>query len=191
VQRLGRRHGIDSRQLPHAKKLVWNAVRTPLALRGGQLEGIASASHVLRELEFLYPIPERHHPLLDRGAGAFSIDRGCIKGFIDLVFEHEGLAYFADWKSDLLGDYAPAALGAHVQAHYAIQEKLYALAMVRQLGIDGESAYEARFGGSLYLFLRGMDGASAEGVHLARPAWKQIVAWEQELLAERHWGISA
>lgn len=192
VRRIARRHGIDAKHVGHALQLAWNAVRTPLALPDGStLEGIAAAARVLREVEFLYPIPEAHHPLLARGApaGEFTIARGCVKGFIDLIVEHQGRACFADWKSDLMPSYQPAAIAAHVAEHYAIQEQLYSLALARMLGIRSEADFEARFGGSLYLFLRGL-APGGGGVHARRPTWKELVQWEQALLEERDWGVN-
>jgi exodeoxyribonuclease V beta subunit len=194
VKRIARRHGVEPRRFAHAKRLAWNAVRTSLSLPdGASLEGIAFAERALREVEFLYPIPERGHPLLARGAatGEYSIVRGCVKGFIDLIVEHQGRAYFADWKSDLMPSYEPDAIGAHVADHYAIQEQLYSLALARMLGIRSEREFEARFGGSLYLFLRGMEPGRDAGVHVHRPRWAELVSWEQELLRDRDWGVGA
>ncbi|MBS2030450.1 MAG: UvrD-helicase domain-containing protein [Deltaproteobacteria bacterium] len=191
IRRTAARHGFAERQVPAARRLAWRALRTPLTLTGGSvLLGIASAAQVLREVEFLFPIPEASHPLLGRAKGRFSIERGCIKGFIDLVFEHAGRAYLADWKTDHLAGYAPELLAAHVGEHYAIQERLYTLALVRLLGLRTEAEYEARFGGGLYLFVRGM-GEGANGVHLSRARWANVVAWEAELLHRQDWGVRA
>ena len=49
-----------------------------------------------------------------------------------------------------------AVVEAHVAKNYALQEQLYALALVRMLGIASAADYEARFGGTLYLFVRGL-----------------------------------
>ncbi|HET9449288.1 MAG TPA: 3'-5' exonuclease, partial [Aggregicoccus sp.] len=193
LQRAARRQGIEPRYLPHARRLAWNALRTPLALWGGQrLTGIAHADKLLREVEFLYPIPEASHPRLGGSApvGArYGIERGCVRGFIDLVFEHQGRVYFADWKSDLLPRFDAASVGEHVRAHYAIQEQLYTLAVVRMLGIATEAEYEARFGGSLYCFLRGMGQEEGAGLYLGRASWAQARAWEEALLRNTEWGL--
>jgi exodeoxyribonuclease V beta subunit len=193
LERAAQRHGIEERFLPHGQRLAWNAMRTPLELTGGQrLDGIARASRILREVEFLYPIPEASHPRLGGSAlpGArYGIERGCVRGFIDLVFEHEGRVYFADWKSDLLPRYDAASVAEHVRAHYAIQEQLYTLAVVRMLGIQSEAQYEARFGGSLYCFLRGMGTDVGAGGYVARASWQQVCAWEEALLHNQDWGL--
>ncbi|HVX97535.1 MAG TPA: hypothetical protein VHK47_21665, partial [Polyangia bacterium] len=121
-------------------------------------------------VEFVFPFP----------AAAGGADAGFVKGYVDFIFEHEGRTYFGDWKSDLLPDFAPAALAAHMTANYELQRRLYALALVKMLGIAGEADYEALFGGTVYVFLR----ALPEGLEIGRPTWSDIVSWEQELVAD-------
>ena len=49
-----------------------------------------------------------------------------------------------------------------------------------------EAAYEARFGGLLYCFLRAMGrGEEGSGVVFERPAWEDVRAWERELRESR------
>jgi exodeoxyribonuclease V beta subunit len=96
-----------------------------------------------------------------------------VRGSIDLAFEHGGLTYFADWKTDSRLDYEPEALAHHVEEHYGDQVKLYALAIVRLLEIEDRADYERRFGGLLYCFLRGMDDRGA-GVWASRPSWDEL-----------------
>jgi exodeoxyribonuclease V beta subunit len=52
-----------------------------------------------------------------------------------------------------------------------LQAKLYAIALVKQLDLRTEVDYDARFGGLLYCFMRGMkgDGDGTAGVYFARP----------------------
>ncbi len=136
-------------------------------------------------MEFAYPIPERHHRRLgDAGNGAWTVERGYVKGFIDLVFQRDNLVYFADWKGDLLPSYDPAAVTAHVERHYGLQAVIYALGVVRLLGIRSERDYESRFGGLLYVFLRGVlpTGDGKSGFYFARPSWSEIVSYESELM---------
>ena len=44
------------------------------------------------------------------------IEKGYIKGFVDLVVEHDGRVYFADWKSDVLPSYAAEMIAKHVDS---------------------------------------------------------------------------
>jgi exodeoxyribonuclease V beta subunit len=182
-------HRIEPAQREHAEELVWTAYTTPVGLPGGaRLGSFSRAGAVSREMEFVYPIPRRAHPALGApGADApLRVAHGYVRGSLDLAFEHDGLTYFADWKSDSLASYAPDALSRHVAAHYAEQAKLYALAVVRLLGVRSRAEHEARFGGLLYCFLRGFSAAG--GLWSARPGWDEIVAWDESLRARRDWG---
>jgi exodeoxyribonuclease V beta subunit len=183
-------HRIDPTQRAHAEQLVWAAYTTPVTLPGGgRLRGFADARGVTREMEFVYPIPQRDHPAVDalEATGALSISHGYLWGSLDLAFEHEELTYFADWKSDSLASYAPAALAGHVAAHYVDQAKLYALAVVKLLGVRSRADHESRFGGVLYCFLRGFDESC--GLWAARPGWDEIVEWDESLRARRQWRV--
>ena len=61
---------------------------------------------------------------------------GFLRGFIDLVFVHEGKLYGLDYKSNHLGerysDYHASALSACMEEHhYLLQALLYAVAIHR------------------------------------------------------------
>jgi exodeoxyribonuclease V beta subunit len=182
-------HRIDRAQREHAEALVWGAYTTPVALPGGaRIAGIAAAARVAREMEFVFPLPEAGHPTLAEAArGPFAIGRGYVRGSLDLAFDHEGMTYFLDWKSDSLRSYAPDALGPHVREHYEEQVALYVLAIVKLLGVRSRDEYTARFGGLLYCFLRGFDAGGA-GVWTARPTWDDVLGWENALRARRFAG---
>jgi exodeoxyribonuclease V beta subunit len=93
----------------------------------------------------------------------FASTRGLMKGYIDLVFQHQQRFYLVDWKSNYLGpgytDYDQRALGETMQAEfYILQYHLYTLALhqyLRQRKPDYR--YEKDFGGVFYVFLRGVD----------------------------------
>ena len=93
------------------------------------------------------------------------------KGFIDLVFEHEGRYYVVDYKSNWLGAdeqaYTFEAMNAAVASHrYDLQYVLYVLALHRHLRLRlVDYDYDTHMGGALYLFLR----APGAGQYLARP----------------------
>ena len=182
-------HRIDPAQREHAERLIWTAYTTPVALPGGdRVDGFAAAGRVVREMEFVYPIPEPEHPTLaDPGPRApLRVAHGYVRGSLDLAFEHRGLTYFADWKSDSLASYAPDSLARHVSLHYEEQARLYTLAVVRLLGVRSRGDHEARFGGLLYCFLRGFDEGG--GLWSSRPSWDDLLAWDEALRARRDWG---
>jgi exodeoxyribonuclease V beta subunit len=167
VEASRRKHDRDPAHRADAERMVHAALTTPLVLpSGATLPGIASA-RVAREIEFLFPFP----------AAAGGADAGFVKGYVDVIFEYEGRTYFGDWKSDLLPDFSPAAMTAHMAANYDLQRRLYAIALVKMLGITDEADYDARFGGTVYVFLR----ALPNGLDVGRPTWSELQAWEREL----------
>jgi exodeoxyribonuclease V beta subunit len=181
-----RRHGVDDpRWLDRGREIVFNALTSKVALGETELDGGLFRLPEVREMEFAYPIPERHHTLLGDGPdGAWTVGRGYIKGFIDLVFRRDNLMYFADWKGDLLPSYEPAAVARHVERHYRLQARIYSVGVVRLLAIHNEREYDSRFGGLLYVFLRGVSHLSdgKTGFYFARPSWNEIVTYESELM---------
>ena len=183
-------HGLHltEPQRRHAAHLVRMSLTTPLAIgAGGRPWRLVDLDiPPVHEMEFLFPIPEKNHPLLGdlmrRTAGAFEVGRGYVKGFIDIAFEHGGRTWIGDWKTDRLPDARPATLARHVEANYQIQVQLYTLALVRLLGIASRADFEQRIGGFLYFFVREMTGEPMRGVHLIRPHFDEVIAWERALL---------
>ena len=166
--------------------MVYHALTAEIPLAGGRaIPGLGRNPQALREMEFLFPLPEASHPRLTEALSErLTLERGFLKGFVDLVTEHDGRVYFADWKSDVLPSYDPERMTAHVERAYGIQARLYALALVKALGIRSAGEYEDRFGGMVYVFLRGLrpPAEPGQGLHFSRPAWADILAYEQELI---------
>jgi exodeoxyribonuclease V beta subunit len=181
-----RHHQIsDPRWADRAAEIVHNALRSPITIRDGISLGPLCKRQCVREMEFVYPIPEAPHPLFGSGrAGEWRVERGFVKGFVDFVFEHDHLHYFADWKSDHLESYDRASVEAHVKEKYESQAAIYSVGVVRLLQIRTEEDYNRRFGGLLYLFVRGMkaDGSGEEGIYFHRPNWAEIARYESELI---------
>jgi len=185
------RHGMPPRSLDSAARMVYGVLTTPLWLDvEAVLPPLIEASWQVPEVEFCYPIPEHSHPPLGASTAytpgelaGLTIERGWVKGFIDLVAELDGRIYILDWKSDLLPSYDRGELAVHIEKFYSWQVKLYTLAAIKLFGIADEAAFEARFGGMLYLFLRAFDGVPepGAGVHVTSPSWPEVVAWDAEL----------
>ncbi|QKU85128.1 exodeoxyribonuclease V subunit beta [Vibrio cholerae] len=178
---------IESEWLPVLQHLVDTVLSTPLDGKALRLQQIMAAQR-LTELEFLLPIEvldaptlnritQRHDPLsAHAGDLGFHAVQGMLKGFIDLVFQYQGRYYVLDWKSNHLGDdpaaYHPQRLGSAMADHrYDLQYQIYALALHRFLRSRlAHYDYEQHFGGVFYLFLRGMDGRSDQGVFHTKPS---------------------
>ncbi|TFH91386.1 exodeoxyribonuclease V subunit beta [Vibrio ouci] len=178
---------LDHSWLPVLQQLIDTVLATPLD--GKQLVlNQKGPSQRLVEMEFLLPIEVLAAPALNRviqrhdtlsakaGDLGFHTVQGMLKGFIDLVFEHQGKYYVLDWKSNHLGDdvsyyHGQALSGAMADHRYDLQYQIYALALHRFLRSRiANYDYEQHFGGVYYLFLRGMDGASDHGIFSAKPS---------------------
>lgn len=150
----------------------------------------------LTEMEFLFPAPALDFNALRRLLAAHGYPdvaleagtlAGFVKGFIDMIVEHDGRFWIVDWKSNHLGTtpeaYGERALDAAMAHHaYHLQALLYMVALhrylrVRMRGYD----YDAHIAGYLYVFVRGVrpdwrNGGASAGVHARRPARALIEA---------------
>lgn len=177
---------LDEEWLPILQQLIDTVLATPLDGKSLLLNQKAPSQRLV-EMEFMLPIEvlsapalnrviQRHDPLSAKaGDLGFQTVQGMLKGFIDLVFEHQGKYYVLDWKSNHLGDdvtsYHGEALKSAMADHrYDLQYQIYALALHRFLRSRlANYQYEQHFGGVYYLFLRGMDGQSDHGIFAAKP----------------------
>ncbi|ANQ18539.1 exodeoxyribonuclease V subunit beta [Vibrio natriegens] len=177
---------LDEEWLPILQQLIDTVLATPLDGKSLLLNQKAPSQRLV-EMEFLLPIEvlsapalnrviQRHDPLSAKaGDLGFQTVQGMLKGFIDLVFEHQGKYYVLDWKSNHLGDdvthYHGEALKSAMADHrYDLQYQIYALALHRFLRSRlANYQYDQHFGGVYYLFLRGMDGQSDHGIFSAKP----------------------
>lgn len=111
--------------------------------------------------------------------------QGMLRGFVDLVFRHQGKYYLLDYKSNFLGDkpqdYTGQSLTQAISDHhYDWQYLLYTLALHRYLQIrDPNYNYQQHFGGVFYTFLRGMDGQTNNGVFFDKPAFELIASLQE------------
>ncbi len=158
----------------------------------------------LDEMEFYLPVaglkPYQVDQLLQSHSPRFNFSdvSGYLKGFIDLIFAHNGRYYVADYKSNHLGnrpeDYHPEALQQAMQEHrYDLQAWIYTLALdqlLRQRLPDYDP--QQHLGGVFYYFLRGMpfaadvaDTASLDtaqpsaGIYYLPPDWPQLQRWHK------------
>lgn len=156
-------------------------------LNGFSLSDIGTAQKIC-EMEFYLTIGQlqagnlnsflrQHDYLLEHQGYSFNDISGFLKGFIDLVFEHDGRYFIADYKSNYLGpapiDYNEAGYKtAMYEHHYHLQYLIYTLALHRYLKLRiPDYDYERHFGGVYYLFLRGMyaDDDQQNGIFFHRP----------------------
>jgi exodeoxyribonuclease V beta subunit len=187
-------YGIDDNFSDMLHEWMRQVVAQPLVDAQCCLADI-SESNRLVEMEFYLPMTEIRAsgvmPLLDGRRLAFEPMRGQLKGFIDLIFRHNGQYYVADYKSNYLGDqisdYQPAGLiDAMAHHQYDLQYWIYSIAVDQYLSRRIPNYdYEMHFGGVYYFFLRGMNGKSdGEGVFFTRPEKAQLEKWRSWLLGD-------
>jgi exodeoxyribonuclease V beta subunit len=84
-------------------------------------------------------------------------DNGFLTGFIDLIFEHGDRFYILDYKSNALEDYTSKAIMQAMQENgYDVQESIYRDSLKKFLLKKDPRPFEECFGGSFYIFLRGL-----------------------------------
>ncbi|WP_204525385.1 exodeoxyribonuclease V subunit beta [Citrobacter cronae] len=190
--------GYDAHWTPVLTAWLDVILQAPLNETGVSLSQL-SAREKQVEMEFYLPISQplmasrldalirKYDPL---SAGCSALDfmqvRGMLKGFIDLVFRHQGRYYLLDYKSNWLGEdsaaYTQQAMASAMQAHrYDLQYQLYTLALHRYLRHRiADYDYERHFGGVIYLFLRGVDGEDPQqGIYATRPDGELIALMDE------------
>ena len=154
---------------------------------------LANLSRVVPEMEFWLPADRVDTIAMDALVTRLTLAgeprppippnwvNGLLKGFMDLVFEHEGRYYVLDYKSNVLGHndatYTPEAMRAAIlKERYDLQYVLYLLALHRHLQSRlPDYRYDQHMGGAVYLFLRGLK-APSQGLHVEKPPAELIEA---------------
>ncbi|TCP91247.1 DNA helicase/exodeoxyribonuclease V beta subunit [Cricetibacter osteomyelitidis] len=176
---------LDESWLMPTKIWMFEILSTPLTF-GLNLAKIDRTS-CLKEMQFYlklrknFPLQQfnrllqQHHPLYQT-AWHFEQIQGMIRGFIDLVFRHDGKYYILDYKSNYLGGlpqhYEKSKLSRVVsQSGYDLQYLLYTVALHRYLKVRNPNYnYEQHFGGVIYAFIRGMNSKNSDfGVYFNKP----------------------
>ncbi|MGZ8290081.1 MAG: exodeoxyribonuclease V subunit beta [Telluria sp.] len=167
--------------------IAW--LRTVATTRLPQLDApLTALESVLPEMEFWFPSEHLRTGALDRLCREHLLGdavrpvlperhlHGMLKGFADLVFEHEGRYWVMDYKSNALGSgdaaYTRAAMAAGMAAHrYDIQGAIYMLALHRLLKSRLGDSYDpaSQLGGGIFLFLRGIANPVTRGCYLIEP----------------------
>jgi exodeoxyribonuclease V beta subunit len=197
-------HGFDRQWSRPVSDMVEAVIDTPLDSGGMRLKSV-TRDRRLDELEFYYPIAALSDHGLRRilmaggfpdviratiGNLTFLPVQGYMRGFIDLVYEHDGRYYLADYKSNWLGAnigaYDQAALSAAMSREaYYLQYLVYCVALHRYLRSRlRDYTYDTHFGGIRYLFVRGMTprGGPQFGVFADRPSVELINALDEYLM---------
>ncbi|MBF0295293.1 MAG: exodeoxyribonuclease V subunit beta [Magnetococcales bacterium] len=161
-------------------------VTTPWGVSGAGPLRLSALTAWQTEMEFWLPARRVRADRLDRLIRAHVLPgqprpslgekmlNGMLKGFMDLVLEHEGRHYVVDYKSNRLGAgdaaYVPQALEtAMCHARYDLQGVIYQFALHRHLRerLPGYR-FDTHMGGAICLFMRGF-AAPGQGLITMRP----------------------
>jgi exodeoxyribonuclease V beta subunit len=159
-----------------------NVLSAPLYINNTTLRlSSVQCSNRINEMEFYFPLkpmsPNRLRRIFadygsihlvddfpDRiGKLSFSLTKGFMKGYIDMVFYDQDRFWLVDWKSNFLGnsieDYDKNVLNNVMSRDlYILQYHLYIIALHQYLQLRmPEFSYERHFGGVFYIFIRGVD----------------------------------
>jgi exodeoxyribonuclease V beta subunit len=179
-------HAFDVRWAEVVAKQVAAILLLPLKGAGEPftLSSISRADR-LSEVRFAFPVRK-----FDGGGAApesfegisFSREEGILKGAIDLVCRAGERFYLLDWKSNRLGPdadhYSVERIEEEMSSErYRLQADIYAVALHLYLRkrLPGY-AFERHFGGTFYLFFRGIDSArgTGSGVWFDRPDERHV-----------------
>ncbi len=193
-------YGFDLSWTPVIESWVSDILNTPLnttnnSLNAIKLKNIGNRKKIV-EMEFYFPLAQLNanqlNKLLMRHTNIrttlnFLTMQGVLKGFIDLIFEHNNRYYIVDYKSNHLGsqleDYATPQLSSAIEEHhYSLQYLIYTVALHRYLQQRlPDYCYKQHFGGVYYLFLRGMspENGNATGIFHDKPPLSLIQSLDQ------------
>lgn len=172
------RSGLAPHWAPLVLQWLAQVAETPL-LAGSDLRlSLVRSNDRLAELGFHFALDSLEQAALNallREHGIPPVEmpqarvHGLMKGYIDLVFRHQGRYYLVDYKSNYLGaavaDYRQENLARAMAGHrYDLQYLIYCVALHRYLGRRLPAYdYDRDFGGVFYLFLRGMRPGQGPG----------------------------
>ena len=178
---------LDDAQRTQLETWLHAVVQTPLPLHELNATPLTlselSTEHMWAEMEFNLEVSHVSAKALDqliqshvfegtpRPALQTRVMQGMLTGSMDLVLQHDGRYWVADYKSNKLTHYDSATLqDAVLHKRYDVQYVLYTLALHRLLKVrlPGYN-YAQHMGGAVYLFLRGIH-AEGSGVHVCRPS---------------------
>ena len=106
-----------------------------------------------------------------------------MRGYIDLIFTFQDKIYVIDWKSNLLGteieDYSPSKLYKNIKTyHYDLQYYIYTDAVDRFFSLRfSQYTYTQNFGGIFYIYLRGINRLTQDGIYFYRIPEKDLASF--------------
>lgn len=200
---------FESRWQKPVFDMLENVLSVPLCINDTTLTlSSVQCRNRINEMEFYFPLkpmsPNRLRKIFADYAGidlvddfpdrlgrlSFSLTKGFMKGYIDMVFYDQDRFWVVDWKSNYLGnhveDYGKDVLNNVMSRdYYILQYHLYVLALHQYLQLRiPEFNYERQFGGVFYIFIRGVDPAKGPefGIYKDIPDATLVDALLKELI---------
>ena len=189
-----------------------NVLSVPLCINNTTLKlSSVQCRNRINEMEFYFPLkplsPNRLRKIFADYGGidftddfpdklgklSFSLTKGFMKGYIDMVFHDQNRFWLVDWKSNYLGssveDYGKNVLNNMMSRDfYILQYHLYVIALHQYLQLRiPEFSYERHFGGVFYIFIRGVDPDKGPefGIYKDIPEKTLVDALLKELILEK------
>ena len=121
-------------------------------------------------------------------------------GFVDMIFKHGDYYSIVDWKSDRLNEeftsYSnPTILKSHVDECYSIQRVLYSYCLINWLkqsmpNKTHEQIFNEHFGGVYYIFLRGCNINTSNGIYVQTwDSWNDLKQAFEEIVKYKVGGV--
>jgi exodeoxyribonuclease V beta subunit len=202
-------YGFDQIWRKAVLDMIADVITTPLQCHapGFKLAAVSNQNRI-NEMEFYFPVNSVRPSILNQilneygnlelqpGFSAhiekltFAPSAGFMKGYIDMIFEHQGRFYLVDWKSNYLGPAIDcydqtAILRIMQEEYYLLQSYIYTLALHLYLRLRQPNyCYETDFGGVFYIFLRGVAATHGPeyGIFRHRPTPQMIHALGKALI---------
>ncbi len=196
VEKTLKKYDFEEQWQPVALELIRQVLSVPLIREEHQETGFSLGEldpmDRISEMEFFFPLQQinsadlsdilkphlahRSAQLLQKTMEHLDFNEipGFMKGFIDLIFHHQGRYYIVDWKTNFLGsqlaDYHEDYLQEYMISHsFILQYMVYSVALHRMLQLKLKNyQFTTHFGGIAYFFLRGIQKETSQPVGIFR-----------------------
>lgn len=170
------------------KRIIWNTLNSRLDM-DGELVALGTFHKELRihEREFYFRVDINNS--FDTHNLELKVEEGYLKGFIDLILNHNGKYYIADWKTTTIKgiedftDYNLEAVERSMNEHsYHLQGLIYTVALYLYLkNVKKDFNYSRDIGGYFYFFVRGMHPDKNTGISFYKPTEDEVIDFIREI----------
>ncbi len=164
-----------------AKKVIWSVLNTKLNLLGSSIPiGAFNDKERIHEREFYFRIDKKN--VFEINNLELKVEKGFLKGFIDLIFIYNETLFIADWKSTTIkgpeefSNYSSERVEASMIEHnYHLQGLIYTVALYLHLHkTKPDFNYSKDIGGYFYFYVRGMSPDSQNGISFYKPLESEV-----------------